>query len=60
MLCSVLCKDRRWCLLGTGCRFGTVQVAGCCAFAFGLTVSWPAATAVKQAPSREKKHKVNA
>ena len=27
---------------------------------FGLTVSWPAATAVKQAPSREKKHKVNA
>lgn len=27
---------------------------------FGLTVSWPAATAVKQAPPGEKKHKVNA
>lgn len=25
MLCSVLCRDGRWCLLGTGCSFGKVQ-----------------------------------
>lgn len=31
-----------------------------CAGQFGLTVSWPAAPAVKQAPSHEKKHGVNA
>ena len=46
MLCSVLCKDGRWCLLGTGCRSSRLF----CLCQFGLTVSRPAATAVKQAP----------
>lgn len=60
MLCAVPCRDGRWCLLGTGCSFGKVRVAGCSALPVGLTVSAPAAPAVKQAPPHEKKHGVNA